>query len=126
MGEYDRAIATAQRLIAKKGMTVTWEQQENGEAPDPSKPWRPAEAEPVEHEVSIVFLPYNRENQQFLSMMTGTEIPQGAEYGLMGAVDFTPNLNDTVVRNGVRLGIEKIDLLAPAGDPVLYTIGFKQ
>lgn len=124
MGEYDRAIATAQRLIAKKGMSVTWEQQTNGTPTDPGKPWRPSGAAPTEKTVNIVFLPYNRENQQFLSMLAGTEVPKGNEYGLMGAVDFEPNLKDTVVRGTQRLGIETIDRLAPNGQVVLYTIGF--
>lgn len=124
MGEYDRAIATAQRLIAKKGMSVTWEQRANGEPADPDKPWRPAAAEPTNKTVSIVFLPYNRENQKFLSLLAGTEVPRGEEYGLMGAVDFEPTLKDTVLRGSQRLGVETIDVLAPSGQPILYTIGF--
>lgn len=124
MSEYDRAIATAQRLIAKKGMSVTWKQLTNGTPADPDKPWRPGATEHTDKTVNIVFFPYNRENQKFLALLTGTEVPKGEEYGLMGAVDFTPTLKDTIVRNGETLAVETINLLAPAGDPVLYTIGF--
>ncbi len=124
MGEYDHAIATAQRLIAKKGQTVTWQVRENGVSVDAETPWKPEDAPVVEHQVSIVFLPYNRSNYEFLKMMTGTEVAVGKTYGLMGAVGFDPVLKDTIVRDGESMGVATIDVLAPNGQPVLYTIGF--
>lgn len=124
MGVYDRAIATAQRIIAQKGQAVTWESRENGDPVDADKPWRSGATEKTDHTVNIVFLPYNRQNYEFLRMIAGTEIPAGKMYGLMGAVDFSPALKDTVLRGSERLGVTAIDVLAPNGDPILYTIGF--
>lgn len=123
-GEYSRAIATAQRLIAKKGLRCTWHsnrQQENAE-----KPWRPLDNNDTPVVVPMLFLPTGRVGDEFRSLLQGTEIPQGAEMALMGAVTFEPALTDTIQRFGQTLRLKTIDRIAPNGLPVLWVLGVVQ
>jgi hypothetical protein len=126
MGVYDRQIATALRLIAAKGQAVTWQSIDNGAPADASKPWLPADAVPVEHPVSILFLPDTRSGFEWLAYLQGTEVPQGRMIGLMGAVDFTPSIRDLVVRDGKPIRPLNITPLNPNGETILYTIGFAE
>lgn len=123
MGVYDRQIATAKRLIAASGQSVTWRQLSET-TPDDAKPWNAANGAPLNHSVSIVFLPINRVNQQLIHALRGTEVPVGILQGLMGAVSFVPSIKDTVIRNGITYNISSIDPIAPNGDVILYTIEF--
>lgn len=121
--EYDSAIALAQRLIAKKGQKVTWKQVKN--TADPSEPWKQTPTADVSKTVSICFVAVS-DNQwrKLLAYLKGTEVPTGRLAGIMGAVNFTPNLKDVVVRSGKELRIESIDVLSPNGQVILYTIEF--
>lgn len=123
MGEYDRQIANAQRLIARKGQLVTWRQQQR--TPDPAKPWEVTSA-PVDYAPSICFLPVDKETRQFVNYLTGSnETKVGSVIGLMGNVAFEPSASDVVIRDGKTLEIANIELLSPNGQKVLYTIEFK-
>lgn len=42
----------------------------------------------------------------------------------MGAVEFTPAINDVVLRGSETLRIKSIDIVAPNGDPILYKLEF--
>lgn len=123
MAQFDRAIETAIRLIKKNGQSIQWKQQTNN-VPDPTKPWEIETTGFVEFNPFICFLPLDKDGREFLSSLGGSEITVGSYYGLMGAVPFTPIKSDTVVRDGVVLDIESIDLLSPNGQKVLYTIVF--
>lgn len=131
MGEYDRQIAGAKRTIAKKGQVVTWRIRSQGttdagEVAGATK-WRPKAATPAtpdDRSVSIVFFPITKEKYESL-VARGIELTTGAQMGLMGAVDFEPSQKDAVLRGGVLMPIETIDVLAPNGDPILYEIVFK-
>lgn len=125
MGQFDSAIAAAIRLIEKNGQTVTWRRVIDG-APADDTPWKPTAAALDEQDVKIVFLPENRVGFEFLALMQNSETPRGKLMGLMAAGDFVPTLKDVVVRDGVQLGLRYIDVLAPDGTPILYTIGFDQ
>jgi len=127
MGQYDRAIATAQRLIAKYGQVVVWNSKLNGAPGNANEPWKPTDTAPIPHTVSICFVPVrDRETRKFLQFLKGSEVQVGALAGLMGAVDFDPNASDAVIRDGAELAIANIDLLSPNGQKVLYTIEFKE
>lgn len=124
---YDRAIATAARLIAKYGQQIVWNANTNTAPVDPSQPWKPAAISATSNYPYIVFLPENRIGYEFLAALVGTEVPQGCVEGLMpGNVGFVPTSKDTIVRNGVTMAIETIDVIAPNGTPVLYVIRFKK
>lgn len=129
MAEYDRAIATSLRLIAKKGVPVIW-RKKTVLTPDPSKPWL-VEAGPfAEYTPSVVFLPFTiskpslNSDNEFVVDATGGEAETGKCYGLMGAQGFAPDTADTVIHDSIYFKIEKIDVLAPNGQIILYTITF--
>lgn len=132
---YARAKATAARLIAAKGMSVTWSQAPapatGGDPwnpqPDPGNPPDTPAPAPQVFTVSVVFFPTGLQSQRTLQALLGKEVPEAYEYGLMaGNVPFTPTDIDVVTRNGVVLPIVKIDTLGPAGSAVLHTVYFKR
>lgn len=123
MSRFSSAIATAARLIAKNGQTVTWRRVIDGGADD-ATPWKPSAADLQDTDVSMVFLPENRVGFEFLALLRGTEVPQTKVVGLMAAQDFVPTLKDVVIRDGVPMALRYIDVLAPDGAPIFYTIGF--
>ncbi|UUV44525.1 head-to-tail adaptor [Rhodobacter phage RcMotherGoose] len=131
MAGYERQIASAKKTIAKKGQVVTWRIRaqgttDAGEVAGATK-WRPkavTPATPDDRSVSIAFFPITKEKYESLRAM-GVELTTGAQMGLMGAVDFEPSQKDAVLRAGVLMPIETIDVIAPNGDPILYEIVFK-
>lgn len=125
MAQFDRAINTAQRLIAKNGEKVKWRVIEDVTPTDPNKPWEPGPALPEDKDVTICFLPVDRQTQETFNFIKGTEVPKGSVMGLMGNVPFAPNLKDVVIRNGVELRLAYIDVLSPNGQKVLYTMVFQ-
>ena len=125
MGQYDRAIATALRMVAQYGMVVTWEKP----GPVTGTEANPISGEPVEHSVSIVFLPSEANGlASMLSAIQGTEVPNGGMVGYMGAVDFVPELTDSVLGfDDLPLYLDPkngIERLAPSGVPILYILRF--
>lgn len=125
MGQFDRQIETAKRLIAKNGQTVTW-RKVGVDTPDPSKPWKPAADTSTDTDVVVCFLPPGRVGQELIRYLKGTEVTTGSVQGLMSAVSFEPTANDVVVRDGKTLRIKSIDPLSPNGQIILYTIEFDQ
>lgn len=127
MARFDRAIATAGRLIAKNGQDVIWRSVVDGAPTDDSKPWKPAEAADADTNAVICFLPTDKQSQQLFTYLRGTDdVSIGLVLGLMkGNVDFVPSQKDVVIRDGETLRIKSIDLLAPNGQKVLYTMEFE-
>lgn len=125
MAQFDRAIKTAQRLIAKNGEKVKWRVIEDVVPTDPNKPWEPGSALPEDKDVTICFLPVDRQTQETFAFIKGTEVLKGSVMGLMGNIPFAPNLKDVVIRNGVELRLAHIDVLSPNGQKVLYTMVFQ-
>lgn len=123
MGVYGRQIATARRLIRDKGQPVIWQQVRDTE--NESEPWKPSNTPPTEHTVDMVFLPETRTDREGQRSMGGMEVPTGNLIGLMGSVPFEPSIKDIIIRDGVPLGIQTIDALAPNGDIIYYTIRLK-
>lgn len=126
MGTYDRQVATAQRLIAKYGQQVLW-QQEAAQVSDPDKPWQTSlDGDLAQYPVTIVFLsPKGGNFKADLAFLKGTDVIVGGVRGLMGAVSgFTPQAIDKVIRDGAKLAIKSIDMLHPNGQVILYTIEF--
>lgn len=126
MGQFDRQIATAKRLIAKYGQTCIWRKVANGAPVDSLKPWKPTASETSDNNASIVFLPASRENRELLRYLKGTEIPVGSIQGLMPAVSFEPTLKDVVIRDGKQLRLKSIDPVSPNGEIILYTLEFEE
>jgi len=125
---YASLKATAARLIAAKGVAVTWAKLAAPLAG--GDPWNPQDdgaTEPTTYTPSVVFFPAGLQTQRTLQALTGAEVPEAYEYGLLaGNVAFTPELGDIVTRNGVVLPIAKIDTIAPNGVAVLHTVYFRR
>ena len=123
MGRFNRQIEMAFRLIKKNGQIVNWKQITAG-TPNLEEPWNQEPDEIFTYTPYIYFLPLDLEGKQFLMSFGSTEAVSGTYYGLMGAVGFTPDIKDTVIRDDVPLEIKSIDLLNPNGQKILYTIIF--
>jgi hypothetical protein len=124
MAEFDRQIATALRLIQKKGQKVVWRQLPAAVS-DPLQPWNGGASVPVNNDVFICFVPVrDRETRKLFQYLTGTEIEIGQLAGLMGNVPFDPKPKDIVLRDGVELRIASLDLLSPNGQKILWTVEF--
>lgn len=121
MGQFDRQIETALRLIKKNGQQISWKRTA-AILPDPDKPWLPVGDTEIEYTPFICFLPLDRVGKEFLQALGQSEAITGTYYGLMGAQPFAPNLKDVITRDGVPLDIASIDILAPNGQIILYTI----
>lgn len=131
MAGYERQIATAQRLIAKRGQAVFWNVRDEGTT-DPNvtegaSAWRPKPVDGVSPdpvEVRIAFFPITKDQYESLRAR-GIELSVGSVMGYMGAVSFTPAQKDSVTRDGKTLEVEYFDVLAPNGDVILYELYFK-
>jgi hypothetical protein len=126
MARFDRQIATAKRLIAKNGELVKWRVIDDPTPTDPNKPWEPGPATPDDKDATICFLPIDRQTMETFNFIKGTEVPKGSVMGLMGQVNFEPNLKDVVIRDGKELRIASLDVLSPNGQKILYTVVFKE
>lgn len=127
MARFDRAIATAERLIDRNGQLVQWRTYADGAPSDASKPWKPGQGGETNSDVVICFLPLDKESRELFRYLRGTnDVPTGFLQGLMkGNIAFVPALNDVVVRDGEMLRIRSIELLSPNGQKVLYTVEFE-
>lgn len=122
MTEYTQAIATATRLIAKKGELCTWRQFDidNGD-----QDWNETSAGFTDYPVRIVFLPYGRTVAALLAQLNGTTVERLSLYGLMAPVPFTPKLRDLIISVRGELRPVTMDILQPADEVVLYTLGIE-
>lgn len=126
MARFDRAIATAERLIARNGQAIKWRIVKDAAAPVQT-PWKPGEAADEDKDAIICFLPVDKESRQLFTFLRGqSDVPTGYTLGLMkGNIDFEPSLTDVVVRDTKLLRIKSLDLLSPNGQKVLYTMEFE-
>lgn len=131
---YERAIASALRMIAAKGQACLW--RKPAPLADAADPWRDVrDGEPTDAPVSIAwFAPRDlgMGTEGFLQALAGhsIDVPEGHEIGLMSAVDFEPLTSDTIVKGtdpeGAETAITSIDRLAPDGTPILYFVKVKR
>ena len=130
MGEYDRQVATALRLLAKKGRTVTYRRLANGVAPSDT-PWKDPGQVAQDVTVSIVFLPASMGNTARQSPVTkgysqeGPQqfnVPRKLKVAYMGDVGFEPSLKDVIVVAGVEHRIKSCDTLDPNGQTIIHQL----
>jgi len=122
IGQYDRQIATALRLIAQYGMVCQWH-KDTLVLDDPTKPWQGGGGAPAVKTPSIVFIPATDGASGFgLSKFRDGETQSFSTFGLMGAVDFEPLTTDSVYRDGQPLVISAVDVLKPNEQVVLYIL----
>lgn len=117
-------IATAQRLISKFGQSCTWRKTAVS-TPNPAKPWEMISGTVTDTTVKVVFVSKFKEHF-FLKYMANTEIPEGLFIGYMAAQNFTPAINDILIRGHETLTIQAIDIVEPNGEPILYIVTVKR
>lgn len=121
---YARQIASTLKKIKAKGQAVTW--VKNNAVTNNSQPWKTTNpGNPPSFPVNIAFFPPGgvlSESMQHLDK--GTSVDQGGPRGIMGAVPFTPALNDKVLRGTEWLQVKDIDTVAPNGEVILYKLRF--
>lgn len=124
-GVFDRTKATAARLIARYGQSCQWQKAPVAVGGEPGYPGEEAPVAPAPCKI-VWFSPKDlgRGSGEFAALLAGTEIPTSGEIGLMAAqgLTFTPEEADTVIKGGASVAIEKLDRLAPNGEPILYYV----
>lgn len=120
MADYSEEIADAKELIAESGQEVIWRKLPHSVG---NQPWRLVSLAAIDYKVNIVFVNRKKENVELLRS-NGDGVQIGSSYGLMGAVDFEPNIKDVVIRDGKEYRITSIDIIQPSGEPILYNIDF--
>ena len=128
MGVFDDDIAIAKEMIAEFGQDCWWQKPPSlNTGGIPGYPVAGALPDPIPCKIAF-FSPTDmaRGVLQFLDMIPGTEVADNTQIGLLaGGVSFTPENTDGIRRgadDADTVSIIKIDLLAPNGTPVLYTI----
>lgn len=122
MGVYDRQVASAQAKIKAKGQLVMW-RTVVPVVPSPGTPWVKQDGAPVDTPVYIAFT--SGGGSLFSRLMAGTNIATGGQHALMGAVAFTPQISDVVIRGGRTIGIKSINPININGQVILYKLEFK-
>lgn len=125
MARFDRQIEMALRLIKKNGEEIIWKSIVEPTV-NPAEPWKPDSIDAIEYPATICFLTVDRVGMETLSFQYAKEVPKGLVFGLMGQVEFEPNLKDVVIRHGVEYRILNIDILSPNSQIILYEIIFQQ
>lgn len=123
MTEYTSAIATAKRLIGKKGANVTWRKFN---VADGVEDWLEIpEGTPFEDfTVKMVILPYEGNRYAISVLQNSADVPTYDLYGLMAQVPFTPVKRDLIISTAHgELQPQKITPLCPADEVVLYILG---
>lgn len=119
-----RALDLADRLIAKYGYEgAVWSTITNATPPDPAKPWLPgAPGSFPNADVDLCFVPENQ-----IRYMIHSEIPSCSKYALMsGNQTFVPTLKDKVTVGSTILAVVWLNKLDPAGNVLLWFIGFNE
>jgi hypothetical protein len=127
VGEYDRQIATAQRLIRDKGELSTLLRVTPTAAG--GTPWRPgAYAAPAELPVGAVWLNYNLRDSGSMDAPESL-IKVGDKKVLVAAVDVPGGItvSDRLRRvDGTVYNVENVKLLDPNGQAILYELQVRQ
>jgi len=130
MGVFDRQIAIVQKLISKYGQTVEFKTITQT-ITNPAKPWEATDST-ISTNLKMIFLSPSASGEsllgrELLQYMKGTEVSFGEIRGLMAFHStVVPKMADIVVRDSKELKIKAIDILAPNGQTILYTIEFEK
>lgn len=129
MGQYDKAIAAASRLIKKFGKPVLLRRYQDAVLPDEERPWRrdrPAGTDEVVNAVFLNFGDLGRAGEQYLP---GSVIEKGDKLVLLpgGDLEKPPALRDRLYRDGGGpedggWAVVRVQTLDPNGQQVLHQL----
>lgn len=95
MGQFDRQVATAKRLIAQYGVAMLWCRQ-GVIIPDADKPWLETGGAVSRVATTLCFIPEKEYRYMLGTGLERSEVPTGDLFALMGETTFTPALNDWI------------------------------
>lgn len=124
MGTYDRQVATAERLIREKGKPVQVVRQSTT-LPDPDRPWEPGEPVETLTDAYGVFLNFNAQDMETMSKMAGASEVQSSDRKVLlaaAAAGAPLTTNDKLRDADGDWSIEWVQVLAPNGENILYTV----
>lgn len=124
MGTYDRQVATAERLIREKGKPVQVVRQSTT-LPDPDRPWEPGEPVETLTDAHGVFLNFNARDMETMSKMAGASEIQSSDRKVLlaaAAAGAPLTTNDKLRDADGDWSIEWVEVLAPNGENILYTV----
>lgn len=129
MAQYDKAVATATRLIAKFGGPAVLRRYADAPLPDADKPWRRGSPTPADTSVNAVFLNFGDMGRAGEQYMPGTVIEEGDKLVLISGGDLAepPHLRDRLYRDGAGAddegwSIVQVQTLDPNGQQVLHQL----
>lgn len=124
MGTYDRQVATAERLIREKGKAVKVVRQSTT-LPDSNKPWEPGVPTETLTDAYGVFLNFNAQDMETMSKMAGASEVQSSDRKVLlaaAAAGAPLTTNDKLRDADGDWSIEWVQVLAPNGENILYTV----
>lgn len=124
MGTYDRQAATAERLIREKGKPVQVVRQSTT-LPDPDRPWEPGEPTETLTDAYGVFLNFNVQDMETMGKMAGASEVQSSDRKVLlaaAAAGAPLTTNDKLRDADGDWSIEWVQVLAPNGENILYTV----
>jgi hypothetical protein len=117
---YTRQIATALRLIQKKGESSTLVRRVDGAASPSDEPWLPTTPTETSYTVSAVWLDAMVERPTGSTIQSGDQIVYVAASGLTVTPDAAV---DTIKRaTGDRWSIISVETLSPNGEVIMHTL----
>jgi hypothetical protein len=119
---YDRAAATALRLLAKYGEDVTLRTYTTGTY-DPATGTTPNTTADTTRKAATFDYPRLNQGQVLAGQ---TLIQQGDRQCLMDANGAAPTMADHVIVDSIEYVIKDIKTLSPAGTPVLYELQLRK
>lgn len=115
--DYVKSAATALKLITKFGQTATITRTE---VKEPSNPWDPSTGEAVtkEYEAAAVVTDYA---QRFID---GVTVKYGDKEIIVAAsgLEIMPSANDVIETAGQKFSIVSVNVVSPAGVPLVYRV----
>lgn len=126
MGVYDSQVALADRLIREKGKPVIVVRQTTT---TPVNPWEPGIPDELLDDAYGVFLNFSQKDMETMSKMDGASEIQASDRKVLVAAQTTIapiTINDKLRDESGDWAIEWVQILAPNGENILYTLRVRQ
>ena len=125
--KYARQLKSAQALIKRKGVQVTWIKADNTNTDDDDAPEFPNADAPTQFKVYMAFYPAQRQNLYTViaAALTGTFTTNS--FAIMaGGLSFTPEEGDAVLLpDGTTIHVDNMNITQPDLTPIVYELGFR-
>ncbi len=115
MGFYDEAAATALQMLTEYGQIAAIERKEQ-ESTD--KPWDAKTNATVSHPITCVVTGYSA------NLIDGSAIKAGDKQVIIAArgLDIVPDTTDIILLPHERYSIVSVEIVSPAGVPIIYKV----